>query len=604
MGGFLAVSTTIHGTASSPGIPFSDSPTGGIYETVNSGIGVSLTGTGYLSLYNTGFALGPEPVSAFTLALLSGSPFVGGGVGDVFGSVSPDGAYFYAIDNSLPANLSVFSRNTISGVISSVIANYVTAGNATQDERLIISPDGKFLYTSAGNNIAIYSRNPNTGLLTFIQNVASGNTVIDMVISPNGNFLYASNSGANTISAFSIDLITGLLTIIGGSPFASGSTCKLLKMSPNGEFLFGTAFGDKTIFSHPVNIITGALSAFSSTPALADFPGEIFISSDNKYAYVGTYSTYIRSYTINQINGALTFLADYILGGTLIGVSGSYDGKYIYVIDDTGNILKVFSYDSVTGLLSPVNTLGTGGNAAAHLTVTPDDKFIITLNHASNNFSVFSTTNISFSRLLTAFFDPTGGANGSIDIAGILLVNGSPVINLTVTDSRYAAIAGSITLPFSAKSLTLDNAAGGLIGTNTNNNAIAGAVGEFLQTIIASGAAVALTTGVAANVATLALTAGDWDVEGMVAYHSSGTTNVNDLQEGISAVSATLPATAGAVHCDYLTLVIPAAPDPAYGAPKTRISLAAPATIYLVTLAHFTVSTLVAYGQINARRVR
>jgi hypothetical protein len=47
-----------------------------------------------------------------------------------------------------------------------------------------------------------------------------------------------------------------------------------------------------------------------------------------------------------------------------------------------------------------------------------------------------------------------------------------------------------------------------------------------------------------------------------------------------------------------------AAVDPAFTTPVVRLSLAATTTVYLVSRATFTVSTLKAYGTIRARRVR
>lgn len=116
--------------------------------------------------------------------------------------------------------------------------------------------------------------------------------------------------------------------------------------------------------------------------------------------------------------------------------------------------------------------------------------------------------------------------------------------------------------------------------------------------------ATTLSNGVINNIGAIQLTAGDWDVSGVVAYHSaSGTTIPADVKQGISTTSATLGAL-GTFSYDYIAVALAAADDPVYPTPVVRISIAATTTVYLIGMSDFTVSTLIAYGQMRARRVR
>jgi hypothetical protein len=128
-------------------------------------------------------------------------------------------------------------------------------------------------------------------------------------------------------------------------------------------------------------------------------------------------------------------------------------------------------------------------------------------------------------------------------------------------------------------------------------------VGEYLSAQLLLASAVSLSNGVAANVLSLALTAGDWDVSGVVAYHSAtGTTIPSDVKQGFSTTSATMGAQ-GTYTYDYIGLAI--TDDPFYLTPTDRIQVPpGGATIYLVSQADFTVSTLTAYGNLRARRAR
>ena len=128
---------------------------------------------------------------------------------------------------------------------------------------------------------------------------------------------------------------------------------------------------------------------------------------------------------------------------------------------------------------------------------------------------------------------------------------------------------------------------------------------------MASGSAVSLTTVTTANVTSISLTAGDWDVSGVVDYTFGATTSYTQLQAGISLTSATLAGQAGGgglgtdPNVQFATPAqVPTALPYALDIPLTRVSLAATTTVFLVTQATFTVSTLTAFGTIRARRVR
>lgn len=79
-----------------------------------------------------------------------------------------------------------------------------------------LSPDGRFLYMSNrgdANNIAIFSVNPKTGLLTISGfQPTLGTKPRNFTIDPAGNFLLVANQNSDNIVIFRINKKTGLLT--------------------------------------------------------------------------------------------------------------------------------------------------------------------------------------------------------------------------------------------------------------------------------------------------------------------------------------------------------------------------------------------------------
>ena len=144
----------------------------------------------------------------------------------------------------------------------------------------------------------------------------------------------------------------------------------------------------------------------------------------------------------------------------------------------------------------------------------------------------------------------------------------------------------------------------GVLGTTTNDNAPAGYVGEFVSANILVGAAVPLTSGATSNVTSVLLSAGDWDVGGTVAFAAQPATTMSTLQGAISQVSGVFPTAPGAGGIVSFSLPFITGSGNGFPVGVTRISLAAPASIFLVAACVFAAGTLSAYGFIGARRRR
>ncbi len=156
-----------------------------------------------------------------------------------------------------------------------------------------------------------------------------------------------------------------------------------------------------------------------------------------------------------------------------------------------------------------------------------------------------------------------------------------------------------------------------LLITATFPRTVSGAVDEVLGPItrLRSNAA-ALTSPNTLNVCTttsITLTPGAWLVRGAVGFNPAATTNVTLFRWGVSATSATLPATdtlavptSGEIRFaqNYSAGFVPGG-DFAFAIPAYRVSVATGATLplFLVASSTFTVSTSAAYGWMEAARV-
>jgi hypothetical protein len=135
-------------------------------------------------------------------------------------------------------------------------------------------------------------------------------------------------------------------------------------------------------------------------------------------------------------------------------------------------------------------------------------------------------------------------------------------------------------------------------GVTNGSDASSGVVGQYLTS---TGSSTSLVTATAKTIHSLTLAAGDWDIEGVATYTKAATTVVTYTQQGISTTNNTLGGTGTfTATAAAISDVIPSA----FTTPVVRLNLTGTTTVYLVSRAGFTTSTLTATGFLRARRVR
>ncbi|MDX1762260.1 MAG: lactonase family protein [Christiangramia sp.] len=107
------------------------------------------------------------------------------------------------------------------------------------------------------------------------QSYRNKNSAADIHIHPEGNFLYASNRGHNSIAAFKIDQETGKLSTIDHFPIA-GETPRNFAISPYGRYLYAASQDTGNITIYEINPVTGKLKVFHhvfeiKTPVCLEF---------------------------------------------------------------------------------------------------------------------------------------------------------------------------------------------------------------------------------------------------------------------------------------------------------------------------------------------
>jgi 6-phosphogluconolactonase len=197
---------------------------------------------------------------------------------------------------------------------------FTTGGNGTYG--VAISLNNRFLYATnvSSNTITVYSINPLTGALSMVSSPMTTDSTRPngLFVHPTGQYLYVSNFTGNNMSAYRIGS-DGLLSQVTGSPFSASGAQRLngVTGTADGAYLYaaagGVASGTNGIVAYSIDQSTGALTVLPGTPfktsnGATNARGDgISIHPNGRWVYMGLYGQRsMASWEINASTGTLT----------------------------------------------------------------------------------------------------------------------------------------------------------------------------------------------------------------------------------------------------------------------------------------------------------
>jgi hypothetical protein len=274
--------------------------------------------------------------------------------------------------------------------------------------------------------------------------------------------------------------------------------------------------------------------------------------------------------------------------GNVEGPATSTDGGFAKFDGTTGDLLK----DSAA-----VVAVADGGTGQSSYT----DGQLLIGNTTGNTLAKGTLTGGTGITVTNGGGTITIDADNNGDVVGPASATDNAVVRFDLTTGKL--IQDSVLIIADTTGALSRSGDGGIPvqGTNTNDSAAAGYVGEVISSIVTTGSAISLTTNTSANITSISLTPGDWDISGFVGFVPAATTSVNDFAGSVDTTSATLSANGFRI---FFPAFVPGSVNSRIPLPTLRHTVSATTTYYLVALANFTVSTMVAYGTVIARRAR
>ena len=336
-------------------------------------------------------------------------------------SVSPDGRNVYA--TSLGSNAVVsFRRNPSTGALAYLgggagcIANAAGAGCIAGraldgPDAVTVSPNGANVYVAAfiGSAVAVFSRNPSTGVLTqptddtgCLVEIPTAGCTTDLAlgnpegvaVSPDDANVYVAAPGSNAVDTFTRNPSTGALTqatdgtgCIVNTALAGCTTgvqlagADALAVSPDGASVYVTSFGSNSVTAFTRATNTGQLTQLTGTSACV-----------------------INLLAVNCSLGRKLSSPE--------GLAVSPDGASVYVTAFTSGALDVFNRNADSGAVTqkfrapgcllgnppPGCLRGRGLSGASSVAVSPDGRYVYSAAFRSASVGIFRRVTRSVTR--------------------------------------------------------------------------------------------------------------------------------------------------------------------------------------------------------------
>lgn len=197
----------------------------------------------------------------FSMAIVDGVGGVDGLAGAFDVALSPDNAYLYAA-GSLDSAIAIFSRDPGSGALTYVGAQTGVSG----PQSLAISGDGAYMYAIVSEGVSVFSRDTGSGALMHVATYTDGDDDIvgmegmyNLAIAPDGGYVYVAAQYDSALGVFARDAVTGTLRFIEVQKDGIGSADGLgvawaLAVSPDSGFVYVSASGDNAVSAFSVDL--------------------------------------------------------------------------------------------------------------------------------------------------------------------------------------------------------------------------------------------------------------------------------------------------------------------------------------------------------------
>lgn len=350
-------------------------------------------------------------VSAFVF-LWSSCDSKGGILPGTRGSIGPGTTATYLVYTDR-ARVGVQSINP-NGTLTPILGSPYQAGS--NPSNVVVTPDGKFIYVvnQGANSITQYSIATDGTLKTIAADMLTGTLPVSIAVDASQKFVAVANQTSGNLSIYKISS-TGALSEFSSSPVLTGNNP--VAVTIHGNYVY--AVGPSSIAVIAVDTVNFALAVVPGSPFAAGTTGVLSAASAGKQLYaLDSTNNSVEEYTLDVTTGAPTFGVSIAAGSNPTAVLQALSGRFLYVANKASNNVSAYSIDPNTGGLTAVaGSPFTAGTGPTSLAFDGTNNLLLVGNNASNDLSIYTVDTVTGA--LTAVGAPTnlGGAVNSVAVA-------------------------------------------------------------------------------------------------------------------------------------------------------------------------------------------
>lgn len=334
----------------------------------------------YVGTYNQGVASPSPGITRFRFDPVDGSLTslgVTASQDPSFLAVHPNGRFLYTVNELASGSVEAYAIDALTGALTFLDRRNVGSGPT----HLVVDPTGNSVlvanYGGATWQVIAIDADGGLGAVTStVTRTGSGPSSRQLsphphglAFDPSGRFVATADLGTDRLEVFR--LVNGQLQSVSSAQVAPGGGPRHLAFSTDGKVVYLLNELTAAIWVFPFDDVTGALGAFRQVASMvpAGFPAERsgaeivvhpsgqFLYASNRRAAVHPQADSIVRYRIDPATGTLT-----TLGWTTTGISVPRTmgldptGRWLYVLNLTGDTVQQFEVNTATGDLSLVRT--------------------------------------------------------------------------------------------------------------------------------------------------------------------------------------------------------------------------------------------------------
>jgi 6-phosphogluconolactonase len=181
--------------------------------------------------------------------------------------ITPDNRFAYSPDLGLD-KIMIYQLDLVNGKLLPASQPWVATEPGGGPRHFDIHPNRRYAYSNQeiGNQVMVFSYDEQSGALNQIQTISTlpadftgSSHTADIHVHPNGQFLYCSNRGHDSIASFAIDQGTGKLTFL-GTESTQGKVPRNFAIDPSGQLLLAANQNSSSVVAYHIDQQTGKLT--------------------------------------------------------------------------------------------------------------------------------------------------------------------------------------------------------------------------------------------------------------------------------------------------------------------------------------------------------